>query len=1080
MLPLQIRLATKKDGHFHIFSFFFPPFCFDLFFYSFLLIKDIEQRRRQKKKNKDNIMMNFHLMLYFLLHLYSLGTNPARVAALINEPMVNNGGVFPTQCPMPYTMVSDTFISTNGMLYNNPVRVNGSGNLDLPGVTFGSLQHPGFFDLNLNAVFVDPLTGGWSTPNSLYLNAKYVGVLNTQNPDVFNARDHILWPDLNVPFQNPSVKTSNVPAANLTYLYTRQGIYPNDVGSVEWVPLGYNPGGFSVPGVCIYKGYIDNTPANSADFEDEMARDLFTLTGAGILNGTWDMIYNVYQTYSTKTDRVSASGISNDNVWFDRRRGFRAGLRHMRNTAVIIIAYQLSLQTIANYPQYGTGVADWLTPKIYCLNDWTGPDCNIPLMFEKDTTLPGSPTRCGNVFPQGPLSPSCSNLVPSSTKTCTLPIAFNDVNNTCACLSNFNKTDKDDQMFEIYKDLFPYFLQSSNPSSFNCSTCQVRGVPDMIAAGWLQPNGGIPTHFCDRLITNGIPDSSFTSYMYESISSPGVLCAAANSKGCTCSSRFGGLNCSIDLDYYCGAHAQSYMSPSNLPLPNAGCSIPNYKQNRSSQLFTSMIPSSLDYALQCPSGHTAGAVSTTFYTPIGFYPPFDAIAIGLSCNPLAVGTDNYTFPASVFLFGGSTIYYQPSLVYSMLPPPNPWIPLTVPPIGSGICVMDENTFCAFGPGNLSENACRFSSTVPDTYVNLETIGCYECGPEFYGRDCSVTCVNPSCPIHATCINLGGAGWSLNSNPVSVKCMCNSGYVDALPSTQTIIEGCVTCINELGRDVPLCGGNSAHGTCPLIAWTSLGPSHPLTCVCNASYVDQSCQVPSTVSITCGAHPIVFLCVFQGLGTASPIDYRYTCTANQTLLTGTSPNQAYPVQFFCPNVPLIQNYDSVASASIDPLGVHIDSSGSRLCQAIQSRCLLPSSTNSISSSVSTSYINNNNIPNSICPLPFLTFQNIGQSSSSFCDPPLPAIQYLQATFYNITLLCYMLTQIPILVSNQMYPFTAIYRCVSPYLHTVTPQQQISVQQLSLVSFQCDLLLDWNSLVAQNPVTLGGQIVSQCVLY
>lgn len=455
----------------------------------------------------------------------------------------------------------------------------------------------------------------------------------------------------------------------------------------------------------------------------------------------------------------------------------------------------------------------------------------------------------------------------------------------------------------------------------------------------------------------------------------------------------GGNLCDIDKAFYCGTSGNSYLT--NGGTPPTSCYVPNP--------LSSLVQDSPDatvypYRAQTSVSSSPAVGSTTYHLmfqrPTGNPDPYQEV-VDNRYNPS---------PSPIATVIGTLLAATP-LVYQL--------PLALLPHTLNFCGMQNTTYCSSAP---SVDACSWDTP---TTTDVDTVGCYFCSFPGFGRDCTSTC-EPSCVSGAICTNSGpGQEWPQFPGSLQLSCVCPSNYTDALPSTVNVIEGCVTCQNELNQDTPTCSG---HGSCGISTWT--GPPAALRCACDSAYIDLSCTLLRTTTVTCGAQGISFNCTYQGPGSLGVSDYRYICQAHAQLATGTSPDQSYAVTLYCPNVP-----------------------STLTCSEIHDQCLLPSSTEGVMDSLD------------ICPLPFKTFPFIGQAVDAFCDPPRP-IQYVKASVYGHYVFCYLRTQVDV---DSML---GLYRCVPP---TDVPWTVLGT---------CDVVWQYSSVATGDTEALGALLLQQCV--
>jgi hypothetical protein len=953
---------------------------------------------------------NMHPVLVYLALLFCLLT----VLAYRDPDTLYHPENWPSNCPTPYENYSYFFATAiphpGGDVYYNGTPTSfttqGIGNLDLPGITFGT--GVGQVDLNAIAGFVDPLTA------TVYS---------------YSSKSSAFWPDLNMRFQTAHLQDPTQSSLHLYSLYNHQ----NGIPAVVWErALSYYHVGLGAT-QCVYLGRIQTVSFLTANIGQELWYEFTTLTGKGLFEAGYN--------HAFWYDPVTQEKIINQHL------GLQQGMRQMRTSAVILMSYNPSTQTIMDTASGGHTSQNLFKPLIRCADDWSGPNCDIPIMFEPDTRLPGNPIRCNNAdiplllyqFPASGYGVQCAyNYTPyrsTSPDLGRIPAALSGTVSSCAPVAL-----RPDLQAELWNTIFPYVASQQDFASFTddglglCYNGQTRGVVDMLPISSVFEGA---THFCTRQIVEGqVQDMPFPWLLFDpevvsGVSSiKGAYCNARESR-CICLHSYGGPQCQHDQYAYCASRVSAASvsegkQPGTLVVPNP--------LNPSDAFLGDPIPRAtalgyqfVELELGMASHHGAPA---TGLTEAGY-----STFITNVWNPVIQDASDGAFGSGNAFEGGfHQFYYQPALTDEF---PDPerflaggYLGATVDTqweVARIICPVANQTKvsqCAGLPDSCKWDADEATNVTRQYDPVLTHIGCADgCGYPYFGHNCTDTC-NPVCGAHFVCVNSGGGGWALDPVPLNVHCVCTSGYTDAVPSTTGTPEACVTCINEVGSDTPTCNG---HGNCPLSGWT--GPPLALTCNCDSGYIDQSCALPRTQIVTCGAQAISFNCTYQGKGTLSVTDYRYLCQATATLSTGTSPNEFYPASFYCPNVP-----------------------STVTCAQIKAACLVPTEDNGVT------------VTTDICPLPFQTFSGIGQSVTSFCDPPV-SLQKLKFIIYNQHMFCYLHTRINPGVG--LFPYVGKYRCVPSVLNTST-----------VVWGNCDLLLNYNEAVTWTPTVLGQRVMAACL--
>jgi hypothetical protein len=907
-----------------------------------------------------------------------------------------NSATWPSVCPMPYTVsvIYQNSVSMSGDTFStgDETILYGTGTLELPNVLNSPL---GFVDLNSIASFVDPVTGSLTS----YASKRSSG----------------LWPDLNLAFQL-AVPVSFA-SGSLKWLY----LHDSGLPSVEWEPAGATlvASEFSGHTICYYLGRIQNLAVTyTTDLRRELTNELFTLTGEGIFNASYGYIYEY--------------DVSDGNVYVSKHTGYKVGMKNVRTSSAVLIAYDATAQAILNQltpqpPWHAT--QNYFRPMVYCMNDWGGINCNVPLMFEP-ITGGTCPHRCCNLAPgdgtSADFGTGCAyNFTPyrqytqgASTITNTdfgaLPGALQSLASSCAALAY-----RRDHQDKLWNNVFPFVYQDSlifTSEQGNCNSGETRGTVDM-APEYTAAN--VATHLCTKFISDGrvyeVPitiliDNADITIMGMQFCNPGK---------CVCNSAYGGTDCSVKKLSYC----DSSDSSSNLVFPNPFDPSTKYLGDprlRISDAATTTISSLVQLDLSVPvSGDTS---STSFFANggdiLGIYNVFSPSTNGFPNGVPGSFNSTHTFADAA----SKKISFQPHLVASF-------------PAYSGssayfverdpyICSMQNvsSDICAGQPESCQWDLDGATNPARQASPNTNRIGCIDCGYPYFGRTCGTTCTSPVCVPHFMCVNSGGENWAVYPGAFQLSCVCEPHYTDAYPATAGTLENCVTCLNEVNSDTPTCGG---HGSCPTGSWS--GPPAALKCDCDSGYVDESCTLPSTTLVTCGSQSIVFNCTFQGKGSLSAFDYRYTCQASTTLWTATSPNQGFPVTFYCPNVP-----------------------STLTCSDIRAACILPTADQDAT------------VPTDPCPLPFHHFAGIGQSPTNFCDPPM-SIQSIKGVVYADSFFCYLHTRID--PGPGLYPYVGKYRCLTSPINAT-------------LFGSCDVLVDYTHASALTARDFARLVMPQCM--
>ncbi len=981
-------------------------------------------------------MFRFFLSLGLGLGWCQCGVQGLRVPdPLFGDPLL-------PECPKPYVIKVNYGIANlpNGPTWASTsetlVHVEGTGNLVLPGITFGT--GAGEFNLNAATSFVNPLTGTLIPYSSLPTSS---------------------WPNLNMPFQTESTHANSAyPSVTLQGLYNHY----NGIPAVEWE----NAGSFALTGfsgrTCWYLGKIQTVPLTTiTSLHVELFHEMFTLTGEGIFNATFHPIYR--------------NNLATGALDVSSHLGFATGMHQLRTSAAILISYDPVNQVIRQAaPGLEHATQNSERPLVHCMNDWSGPNCDPPLVFDKDTRISNTSVRCNNYLPPF-LNPTLQNvnidsiIVDTLNVGCVynytpyaqqgaqmhtdlgqLPAALFSLKSSCAALV-YRKNHQD----RLWQDIFPFFFSEDsgfyqddhfNPGALRYPS--LRGVVDMVQVS----DNVVATHICTRLITEGrvqelAPNAYFIASAFAGSTNPafigtsirGTYCTAREDR-CICNAGNGGAQCQyhkrdychhfIPNDYYDLAAKPDFFVPNPFDPSDAYVGDPRFRYTQPGSPFSQFVR--LDFSAH---NEVFGIPTSSSFS--------EGQETQMILDALLPGMDDLTgqmIPFSnVDVYSDTSthrFYFQPPLTTSFV------FPIGYPnTLDKNVLLEDDaqqpiqklanrsSLICAGKPESCQWDLDGATNVARQFSPDPNHIGCLECGysppsTAYHGRFCDITC-SPACGPNFVCANSGGNNWPLFPGAMDLHCVCAPGYVDALPSTSGTPEKCVTCINEVGADTPTCNG---HGTCLLGSWT--GPPTPLVCTCDSNYIDQSCTLLRTRTVVCGAQSIAFNCTFQAKGALSVVDYRYVCQATATLWTGTVPNESYPASFFCPNVP-----------------------STLTCSEIHTACLKP--TQDTEATVTTD----------ICPLPFQSFAGIGQSATAFCDPPV-SFQYLKITIYNQHAFCYLHTRIAPGVG--LYPYVGKYRCLPSTISSPA----------ALATFgACDILVDYTHVYDWPTSTLGRLVLAQC---